>query len=256
MNLSPLQMIQKKKTLKEYWIIILALVFFYAIVCVPISIVTQTNAVVMDSPFPLIWETLMQVLNYVFYWISFAYLIYFLFSFGMSNSRDFFVAYALNVLLRYGLNQFVTSYLYGMPSVDEFISNSLSEMIFFVIMDLLQMVIATWIAYLCARTGVTVKACMPVKKLFDFKNPLISTAFKLALIPAVIMILQRIVYDLGFVQALSNSVSLILGIIGVVIFYLADVLCVLIGHFVILLYMNRFFLRDEKIRIAYEAENK
>ena len=254
MKLSSLQITQKNKTLKEYWIIILVLTFLYAIVCVPISIATQTNAVIMDSVLPLIWETLMQVLNYVFYWLSFAYLTYFIFSFGIRECKDFFVAYGLTVFLRYGLSQFVTSYLYGFPSIDEFVSNSLGEMIFFIIMDIIQMMIALWIAYLVARFGIQLKQFMPFKRLFDFGNPIVKTAFKLAWIPAVIMLAQRFVYDLGFVKEISGSGSAFIGIIGILIFYLADLLCVLIGHFVILLLLNRFFMRDEKARILAESE--
>lgn len=256
MTLSSLQSAQKKKTLREYWIIILALTFFYAIVCVPISVVTRTDAVVIDSAFPLIWETVMQVLNYVFYWISFAYLMYFLFSFGFGECRDFLIAYALTVCLRYGLNQFVTSALYGFPSVEEFVSNSLGEMVFFIIMDLLQMSVAVWIAYLTARLGVSLKKHMPFGKLFGFQNPLVKTAFKLAWIPAVLMLLQRFIYDLGFVQEVSGGVHIVLGILGILVFYLADLLCVLIGHFVILLFLNRFFLRDEKARLLAESQKK
>ena len=254
MTLSPLQSAEKKKTMKEYWIIIFALTFFYAIVCVPISIVTQTDAVVIDSSFPLIWETLMQVLTYVFYWISFAYLMYFIFAFGIGECKDFFIAYGLTVCLRYGLNQFVTSSLYGFPSVDEFVSNSLGEMVFFIVMDIIQLAIAVWIAYLVERYGVRLKQFMPFGKLFDFQNPLVKTAFKLAWIPAVIMLAQRFVYDLGFVKEISGSGSAFIGIIGILIFYLADLLCVLIGHFVILLLLNRFFMRDEKARILAESE--
>ena len=256
MTLSSLQSTQKKKTLKGYWITILALTFFYAVICVPISIVTQTNAVVIDSMLPVIWETLMQILNYVFYWISFAYLMYFIFSFGIGECKDFFVAYGLTVCLRYGLNQFVTSSLYGFPSVDEFVSNSLGEMVFFIIMDIIQMAIAVWIAYLLARHGLVLKHFMPFKKLFDFGNPLIKTAFKLALIPAVIMLLQRSIYDLGYVMALPEGVAVTVGILGILAFYLLDLLCAFIGHFVILLLLNKFFMRDEKARFLAESEDK
>ena len=256
MSLSLLQSIQRKKTLTEYWILILALTFLYAIVCVPISIVTQTDAVVMDSAFPLIWETLMQVLNYIFYWISFAYLMYFVFSFGIGESKDFFVAYGLTVCLRYGLNQFVTSYLYGFPSVDEFVSNSLGELLTFIVLDIIQLLIALWIVYLIARYGVRLKQYMPFDRLFNFQNPLVKTAFKLAWIPAAIMLLQRIVYDLGFVKEVSGTGSVFLGILGILIFYLADLLCVLLGHFVILLFLNKFFMRDEKARLLDEAEKE
>ncbi len=253
MNLSPLQILQKKKTLKEYWILVLSLTFVYAIVCVPISIVTTTDAVVMDSSFPLIWETLMQVLNYVFYWISFAYLMYFVFSFGIGESRDFLVAYGLSVCLRYGLNQFVTSSLYGFPSVEEFVANSLSEMIFFIIMDLLQMAVATWIVYLISKKRVTLNDNLPFQRLFDFKNPLVATAFKLSMIPAVVMLVQRFIYDLGYVREMPKEFLMFL---GVIIFYLSDLLCILVGHFVILFLLNHFFLRNEKIRALYEEKEQ
>lgn len=256
MTLSPLQSAQKKKTLKEYWILILALTFFYAIICVPISVVTRTDAVVIDSTFPLIWETVMQVLNYLFYWFSFAYLMYFIFSFGIGECKDFFVAYGLTVCLRYGLNQFVTSYLYGFPSLDTFVANSLGEMVFFIVMDIIQMAIAVWITYLLSSLGVRLKQFMPFGKLFDFDNPLVKTSFKLAWIPATVMLLQRFVYDLGFVKEVSGTGSVFLGILGILIFYLADLLCVLLGHFVILLFLNRFFKRDEKARLLAEREGK
>ena len=88
---------------------------------------------------------------------------------------------------------------------------------------------------------------MPFASMFSFSNGMQRANLLMAAIPAVTQIVYRAIYDIAFYGVARDLADLL----WMISYYLADVLSMVVGYFVILLLLNRFYLNEEKARLEY-----
>ena len=256
MELSLFESCRKKKMLLQFGIWLSAITLFYAAVCTPLYHLINSNVLLRDTVYPLLLDFGMQFLNYLFYWCSFAYAIYALFRFGLGKGYPFLVTYALVVLLRYLINFIVGGYMTAFPTVDNFLSNELPDLLFGIGMDLLLMLVLTLILravhqkqpYVArSKRGGVLLSNLPFSKLFDLKNPIQRAVFFAALIPASVQLILRVFFDIAWGAPVGLT-----DLLWMITYYALDIVYVLIGFFVIVLWINRFYFSEEKARMEYE----
>ncbi|MBQ8433079.1 MAG: hypothetical protein IJX28_09375 [Clostridia bacterium] len=250
MELSLFDATRKKKALKSYGILILILTVFYAAVCTPVNLWITSDILIMQTVFPLLWDVLLNFVNILFYWISFAYLL-FLFAFwGVKKQFAFFLTYGGIVVFRYCANLLASYCVVGFPEWEVFWSDALPYLLIDIGMDLVQMLIGVWIVYSYVNCRKNTKDGLPIQKLFDATNPILRVVWKLAIIPAALMLLSRVIYDiyLGGAYGLTD-------LLWMITYYASDLISVLVGYFVILLFMNRFYLKEEEAKIEYDSSH-
>lgn len=239
---------RQKKARKSFLIFSVALVLVYAFVFTTVNILITSDALMARSILPVLWGIVMDVSNFLFYWIAFAFLILFGFSYDR-KTKGFWISYAAVVLARYLLNQLASSLFFGFSSINDFLSDSLPFMLIEIVMDLLQMLVAFWIVRSLSRDPRnSLVDHIPSDRLFDFSNPILKAAFWVSVIPAAVRILSRLIYDLfiGLPKSFGD-------LLWMVTYYLFDLLSFLVGYFVILFCLNRFALKEQRAKAEYNA---
>ena len=239
---------RKKKARKSFLIFSVALVLVYAFVFTTVNILITSDALMARSILPVLWGIVMDLSNFLFYWIAFAFLILFGFSYDR-KTKGFWISYVAVVLVRYLLNQLASSLLLGFYSINDFLSDSLPFILIDIVMDLLQALVAFLIVRKLAQfSKEELTAHIPSDRLFDLSNPILKTAFWVSVIPAAVRILSRLIYDLfiGIPKSFGD-------LLWMVTYYLFDLLSFLVGYFVILFCLNRFALKEQRASAEYNA---
>lgn len=236
--------------LRSYLIVIFSVAFFYAVICTPANLIVNSNVLLLQTVLPLLVDVVMTFVNFLFYWISFAYLLYFMFAFGVGESKPFFLSYVAVVFARYALNLLSGYFVMGFPRFKNFLSNDFLFLLIDVAMDiLLQMGIAILIVRKQRGNSPSFASHLPAVKLFDRTNPLLKSTLLVAMIPAAISLLSRLYYDI--VVGIPQSTTDLLWMIS---YYLSDFLSVLIGYLVILLLLDWIRTKDQKWTLDEENE--
>ena len=239
---------RKKRSRKGFLIFSLLLALVYAFVITTVNILISSDALLSRSVLPILWGILMDLSNFLFYWVAFAYLILFGFSYDR-GVKGFAISYLIIVFVRYLLNQLASSMLLGFASINDFFSDSLPFLLIDIVMDLLQFGVAYFTVRKFARDpDDTLTTHIPSERLFDFSNPLLKSAFWVAAIPTAVRILSRIIYDLyiGLPKSFGDF-------LWMVTYYLFDLISFLVGYFVILFCLNRFALKEQRASAEYNA---
>ncbi|MBQ8415534.1 MAG: hypothetical protein IJX13_01335 [Clostridia bacterium] len=209
-----------------------------------------------------IWTGAVEpLMGYLFYWISFAFVIYGIVRFGIKKSIPFFVLYLCGVLLRFVLN--IATYLLYMGAMNwnTFASVELPGVLLSIFGDCLQLGAVILLGYLFTKRKRTQMApafdkkargeweqWLPPVRFFDWKNPVLRVALLSALIPSALMILQRLYYDVFFWGLPTDGAEWAL----VLIYYLCDGLSALAGYLSICFLLGSFSLSDQKARLEFE----
>ena len=256
MELSLFESCRKKKMLVQFGIWLSVISVFYAAVCTPLYHSINSNVLLRGTVYPLLLDFAMQFLNYLFYWCSFAYVLYALLRFELKKSYSFLVIYAVVVLLRYFVNFAVGGYMTAFPAVDVFLSNELPYLLFEIGMDLFWMLVVVLILRavhqkqpyaMRTKRGAMLLSNLPFSKLFHLQNPVQRAALWAALIPAAVQLASRIFFDLSWGAPAGFT-----DLLWMIIYYVLDIVYALIGFFVIVLWINRFYFSEEKARMEYE----
>lgn len=256
MELSLFESCRKKKLLVQFGIWLSAISVFYAAVFTPLFHVVSSNVLLINTVYPLLLDFGMQFLNYLFYWCSFAYVVYAFFRFGWEKGYAFLVIYAIVVLLRYPIDLIAGFCMTGIPTADTFLFNYLPYLLIDIGMDLLLMLglvlvlrtIRNKQPYVVrSKRGKVLRSNLPFSRMFDLKNPVQRAAFWAALIPACVQLLSRVLFDLAW-----GAPAGLTDLLWMITYYALDVVYALIGFFVIVLWLNRFYFNEEKARMEYE----
>lgn len=239
MSFSLMEQIRKRRILKGYLIFAFVLTTVYAVVCTPLNLILTSNVLMMKTILPITLDVVMSFMNFAFYWGSFAYLLFYLYQEGLSASKPFLISYVALVFYRYITSMLASFLVLGFPPFDSFLSFTLPYFLFDIFMDLLQLTVLCFLSHKVSSQGGMLKAYMPFQKTFDRQNALCLNILKAALIPAIISILSRLIYDVnyGFPKDTAD-------LIWMLTYYLADLLCILVGYIVIMLFLNSLYLKD------------
>ena len=253
---------RQKKLQHSYMWQISLIAFLYAAVCTPLEIWFNSDIVLTKTALPLVWDTVMTLMHYLFYWLSFAYLLWSVGRFSLRQSRGILVTYAIAVAARYFIGMIAGYVVNGFPTAEEFFSEVLLYLLLDIFLDLVFMGLAVWIAYEILNKpwrGMTpppslerLPVCrwMPFETLLSFSNGMQRANLFLAAIPAVTQMVYRAIYDIAFYGVARDLADLL----WMISYYLADVISLFVGYFVMLLFLNKLYLQEEKARIDFQEK--
>lgn len=241
---------QSRLQLKFYALFQAVIVLAYAFICTPVSAYLNSDILLAGTILPLLLDAVMLLLNYLFYWMSYAALLFLCLDKGFRACRTVLIVYAAAVFFRYPLNLIGGSLVLGFPTASVFLSQELPEMLFGMGMDLVLIAVALLpLRYLLRhlpQSGInvpdpaelTLPSCLPIGRWLEKGNIVLRTVLFLALIPAGIQLLLRLYYDIFFWGAIRGWLDLL----WVILYYLSDLVFIPVGYLVMIVLINRLYL--------------
>ena len=255
MELSSFDQSRRTTLKKQMTVWVLAIVFFYAVICTPIYLWINSDILFAESWFPLIWDVVIDLANYAFYWVNFSFMLYAFFRFETKHATPFFVILGFAVLLRYPLNLLVGYFVNGFPILDDFLIE-LPYLFLNILFD--ATVFALFIGAMLAvrasaknrkfsKKGSLFTDFLPFDQVFSFKNPFHLVLFGGAGALALWKIGSRVLYDAFYGPPRSLS-----DLLWMVLYYTFDVLFVFISVLICVFLINRLWFSEERARIELE----
>ena len=93
---------RKKRITLEYAILIFAISVLYSLVLTPLQSWAYNDVLIRDMGLSILFETLLDVLNYLFFWVSFAYFLWMTARFSIRECRFPMLVCLGAILFRYG----------------------------------------------------------------------------------------------------------------------------------------------------------
>ena len=255
MNISLLEHCQKRKLLVRFSLSLLILTFLYASVCTPIYLWAVSDILIADTVFPLLWDVVMSLLNYAFYWIAFSQLLYSVFRLGWHHTIPMVFIYSGIVVFRYLANTVANIVMNGWSN--DFWNYSFPYVLTDIGLDLAVLAVALIIIYSVTKRlpidtekerTQTIGLQFPIIKLFDFHKKLTLIAFLLALVPASVQLISRMIYDISLVGSAQGIADLL----WMIVFYVSDLASVFIGYLIMVLLLGQY--RQSELKIEKELE--
>ena len=240
-----------QKQTKRFAVWVGAIALLYALVLTPLNLFLTSDILLADTVLPLLCDVLMLVCNYAFYWIAFTYILYRNYRFGTGECKPLFVIYTITVLLRYIVCQLATYVTLGFPRLESFFKDDFIYLVINVLLDFLMLLGAVLLMnYLRKRweTQSTMLSALPTERLFQKEVPLLRVLLCIAAIPAGVQLLTRLIYDVSY--GLPKDLP---DLLWMIVYYLSDIIFVLIGYLVSVLLINRLFLDEETARIEFDS---
>lgn len=253
-----------KRLKKQFLIFAIACVGFISAIYTPVYLLLSTNALWDSSIVLFLWTELVDpVMEFSFYWGSFAFLIYIYLRFGKKPITNFVLFYAGAVVARYLFTMLISFAIMSFPGWKSFWKEEFSGAFFSIVMDCLQMLGVLLLAEFCCRIPLMnatansketagsemFSKCLPVEDPFSLKKPFTKLCFFTALIPAGLKMLTRLYYDIAFVGLPQDATDGIL----MATYYIGDIASLLIGYFVLLYVLQLFYTAETKRRIEFES---
>ena len=248
MKFSLIHLTVYKKNLKKLALLLFGIAAFYAVVCTPLYHITNSDILFRDGVASLIVDYVRDIANYLFYWVIFAFLMYVGILLGRTTLvTPYLVVIGVAVVIRYIASLLSGYFVIGIPTKWDVWREDLLYLCFDVLFDFVQIAIAFLIIYRSVPK-MTSKSCfVPITKLTDCSNPIAVTAAFLALIPAVIHLITRVIYDIWEGYVPRDGGDLLWMILG----YLSEIIGFVAGYFVIVLIINHLHMKTKQAEIAY-----
>lgn len=253
------------KRIKKYFLIFaIACVGFISAIYTPVYLLLSTNALWDGSILLFLWmELIGPIMEFSFYWGSFAFLIYTYLRFGKKQIKQFIVIYATAVVARYLFTMLATFSLMTFPGWKTFWEEEFWGALFSALMDCLQMLgVLLLVEFCCHRPLLRanpyskdevgrnlIAGCFPIEGLFNLQNPLSKVCFFSALIPAALKMLSRLYYDIFFWGAPQGIEEWFL----VATYYVGDIAAFFIGYFLLSYLLQTFYANETKRQIEFES---
>lgn len=253
---------RKKRITSEYAILIFALSAIYAVVLTPLFSWTSSDILIRNTGVSILFETLLEVFNYLFYWVTFAYFLWMTARFSQKENYPLMGICAAAILFRYGTALLGDYLLNGFPEGEAFLEDVLPYLLTDIFLDALIFGVAILLIYFVfdaptrpKRHGdrslhTPLSAYLPFSRVFAFGNPLLRVSLAVAALPSVLQIVYRLIYDITFFGPPRDLIDLL----WIVTYYLLDVITAFIGFFVLILLLNRAYLREEKAYLDYSED--
>ncbi len=259
MKLNLFEVCRKQKMYRGFAVYLFSIALLYAAVCTPIYHIVNSNILLAGTVLSLLLDIFMQLLNYLFYWGAFAFVLYAGLRFGIANSLSFLLTYGGAVAFRYTANLLAGYLTKGFPMFGEFIERDLLYFLIDIVMDIVQLLVFLWIlsavknkydiAYF-KKNGDMIFSYMPFSKPFDFQNPIQRCCLWGALIPSSVYLVSRIIYDC-YLGAPTDLIELLWMILS----YLSDLVFILIGYFFSVLFLNKLYEKEMDAKARYESSS-
>ena len=253
-----------KRAKKYFFIFAIACVALVSVIYTPIYLLISSNVIWRGSILLFILTEFVEpLLDFSFYWGSFAFLIYIYLRFEIKQIKHFAIIYAIAVAARYILTMLATFSLMSFPNSQAFWGEELPSAIFSIGMDILQGLGVLLLAeFSCRRPMMRAKSyskgnegkeliadCFPIEGLFNIKKPLPKLCFFASLIPAGLKLLSRLYYDIFFWGLPADASEWLL----MVTYYIGDAAALFIGYFVLLYLLQTFYTKELQRRADFES---
>ena len=214
-------------------ILLIALSVFYMVVCTPVYLISSTNVLISETIFPQIWDLFQNLLLFLNFWIVAAWLAVICIKDGFSRIWPLCGWFVLASAIRYfGSVSISTRIMQSTDLAGDYIGalqDSLSEWI----------PLAFLVGIVCFFSGRKksrdLQSQLPPEKIFPLNTFVKAVLFGLASVPSLIHLLTRVVFDLSSIGGAPKQRA---DLIGMILFYLADLLCWLIGYLVIFFFVR------------------
>ena len=240
---------KKQKAERFGCALMIALAALYAFVCTPVYYVANSN--VLLSSFTFGWDFVNDAVQYLYYWVSFAFLIFFAARYTFRSIRCLLVTFSVCSAGRYF---FALIVILIIDKDWESFGYEMKQILEITLGDLLMMGLAVLLVYLIlvkrAQSKDALKSIQSAS-VYHIHKPLMGCMLAVAFIPAVIRIVSRVWYDL-FLGAPQGKADLI----SMVVYYTGDVLCGIIGYLVIYLIVLKLFYKDAEVYKTEDASGK
>ena len=216
-------------------VLLIALSVFYVVVCTPVYLISVTNVLISETIFPQIWDLFQNLLLFLNFWIVAAWLAVICIKEHFAKVWQLCAWFVLSSVIRYfGSVSISTRIMQSNDLAEDYIGaleDSLSEWVPLVL--LIGIVGGVWL-FLMKNKNRNLQNDLPPEKIFPLDSPVKKILFWLAAVPSLLHILARIRYDIS-----KGAPKQTVDLIGMILFYLADLLCWLIGYLVIFFFVNR-----------------
>lgn len=248
---------RKKKALGLCAVLLFALGGFQGFFFNPLVLFVSSDALLANEVVLMLLDVIYSFLNLLFYWIGLTFLLFFCVRFSSVSLLPLFAIYTSAAILRYASALLSGYLLMGFPLIDDFLTDALYLGID-VLLDLVIWGIALLVASLSLRdcfvnkngAGETaLTKHVPFSKLLDFKNPISKAMAFIACVPSVFQILYRIRYDL-YIGVPSDVIDLL----WMILYYVTDLITILIAYFVMLSILNCVHLREMRSKALYDED--
>jgi len=261
MEISLFDCMRKKSLHKKYLLLLAAIVIFYSLVYYPVYLYLNSDVVWNGSLLRLLWmEILEPLVNYLFFWGSFAFILYSAARYSLKGSAPILIYYAIGSVLRYLLQNVAFIVVMGLNAWEsEFY---VSDLLINIVMDLLIMGAATLLIVLWKRKKVPdsifkskndfciAEENFRFSRFFDFKNILLRTAFLMAIFPSAVRLLLRAWYDINLIVIRGIPVTDAGEVLLMITYYLTDCAGILVGYLIMFMILSALYLSDKKASLA------
>ncbi len=253
-----------KRTKKYFLTFAIACVAVLSVIYTPIYLLLSSNVLWRNSVLLfLLTELIEPLIDFSFYWGSFAFLIYIYLRFGKKQIKNFVIIYASAVAARYVLTSFVGYLMMSFPNWKTLLGEEIPSALFSIGMDALQMLGVLLLAEFCCRRPMMMcktyskKAegeemladCFPIEGLFNLKKPIAKLCFFSALIPTGLKVISRLYYDIFFWGLPTEASEWLL----MATYYIGDAATLLVGYFVLLYLLQTFYTKEVQQKIEFES---
>ncbi len=234
---------------KKFYTWMLALSAVYSVAIMPLLNLVNSDVLYSDSILSPVLDLVLLVCGYLIFWVAFSYLLYGIARFGIGNVKKMVLAFV-------GVNFFrlAIGYLMGYwMGIGAFVWLDLRDLLVSAAIDCLQLLVAVWIIKGTERKLVAkhkLKNHLPLAGMFPRKNPVTVVIGKLAMIPAGIHLITRVIFDLKaeFVGAPESWLDYLWIFLG----YFSDIAFAFVGYLAIVLIVNSLALGVERAEIEFE----
>ena len=249
---------RRAKMRKQFMLFLSAIILFHSVIYYPLYLYLDSNVLWRNSIYYLLLTEIAEPLaGYLFFWVSFAYIIYVSVRFSFRAALPFLAVYGIGAFLRYALQNVCFILMMGYPRWVN--SVRIGELIFSFVMDVAVIALAMLIVLLIfkkqrksEREGDALDDYMPFSGFFMLSNRKQRAAFFTALLPSAARLASRAYYDIRLIlaQRIPDTAP---EIFLVITYYLTDCLTALVGCLAVTVMLSRFRLQEIKAKIAYEG---
>ena len=141
-----------KRIKKHFLIFAIAFVVGLSAIYMPIYLLLSSNVVWRGSVVLfLLTELVEPLIDFSFYWGSFAFLIYAYLRFGKKQMKDFIITYVVAVVARYFFTMLVGYALMSFSGWETLWNEEIPSALFSIVMDILQMLGVLLLSEFCCR---------------------------------------------------------------------------------------------------------
>lgn len=249
----------RKKRMRHFVLVcLLAIALIQGALIKPIFLSVASNSAFRDTPIPLLIDFLYSLLELIFYWVSFAALLYAYTRFSSKFAWGIVGIYAVATVIRYGAELLFGYLLMGFSDADQLLLDAFSATL-----DIFLMLLLIGVAFLVILFALRKQIALSnqerseiftpyfsVSRMFDLKNPILKALFLLAVLPCLMRVFSHISTDL-YLGAPTATVDLI----WMVVTYLSDILFVFVGYYVMLLLINQIRIKELHSQMLYDANS-